>query len=191
MQDRLERPMSVAEFLDWSTSRPEGERWELSGGVLVRMQSEKNRHNQLKTEVAVELRLAIRRARNGCRLFGDGVTIVIDRDHGYKPDAAVQCGGEVDPDAVTVDVPVIVVEVLSPSTAYRDTGEKLEAYLGLPSVRHYLVFDPVRRVVFHHGRVEADAPVVTAILHGGTLELPPTGLALDLDACFAVLVEND
>ena len=183
--------MSVAEYLDWSMSRPEGERWELSGGMPVRMRSEKNRHNLLKTEVALELRLAIRRARNGCRLFGDGVTVVIDEAHAYEPDAAVQCGAEVDLDAVTVDEPVVIVEVLSPSTAYRDTGEKLEAYLGLPSVRHYLVFDPVRRAVVHHGRTEADAPVVTAILHGGTLELPPTGLALDLDACFAVLAEND
>ena len=182
--------MSVAEFLDWSTSRPEGERWELSGGVPVRVQSEKNRHNLLKTAVAFELGLSIRATASRCTLFGDGVTVVIDADHAYEPDAAVQCGGEVDLDGGTVETPVVIVEVLSPSTAYRDTGEKLEAYLGLPSVRHYLVFDPVRRVVFHHGRAEGGSPVVTTVLHGGTVELSPTGLTLDLDACFAVLRED-
>ena len=82
---------------------------------------------------------------------------------------------------------MIVVEVLSPSTACRDTGEKLEAYLGLPSVRHYLVLDLVRRVAVHHGREDANGPTVTAIRHGGTLELPPTGLSIDLDACFAAV----
>ncbi len=142
-------------------SRPDGERWELSNGIPLRMASEKNRHNLLKTEVAVELRLAIRRPRNGRRLFGDGVIIVIDGNNTCEPDAAVQCCGEIRLDAVTIDAPVVIVEVLSPSTAYQDTGEKLEGYLGLSSVRHYLVFDPVRRVVFHHGRVETDGPVIT------------------------------
>ena len=113
------------------------------------MAAGKNRHNLLKTAIAVRLQNSIDAVGVDCSLFGDGVSVVID------------------------------------------TGEKLEAYLGLPSVRHYLVFDPVRRVVVHHGRADADAPVTTAILHGGTLELPPTGLALDVDACFAVLGPKD
>ena len=187
MQSPQDEPMGVTRFLAWSTSRPEGETWELVGGTPLRMQSEKNRHNFLKTAVAVRLQAAIDAVGSGCRLYGDGATVVIDEHHGYTPDAAVQCGGPVDLDGLTVESPVIVVEVLSPSTAYRDTGEKLAAYLGLASVRHYLVFDPVRRALVHHERQATEGPITTTLLHAGALELPPTELALDLDACFAAL----
>ena len=189
MPDPQQEPMDVAGFLAWSLSRPEGEAWELVGGTPLRMQAEKNRHNLLKTEVAVELRNAIRRGGD-CRYFGDGVTVVIDEHHGYRPDGAVQCGGPVDLDGLTVESPIIVVEVLSPATAYRDTGEKLAAYLGLPSVRHYLVFDPARLALTHHERQATEGPILTSVLRGGALELPPTGLVLDVDACFAVLAED-
>ena len=48
--------------------------------------------------------------------------------------------------------PVVVVEVLSPSTAADDQGVKLDGYFSLPSVQHYLIVDPDRRVMIHHKR---------------------------------------
>jgi Uma2 family endonuclease len=47
--------------------------------------------------------------------------------------------------------------VLSPSTAAIDHGLKLTAYFSLPSVEHYLILDPDRRVVIHHKRGTGDA----------------------------------
>ena len=40
-----------------------------------------------------------------------------------------------------------MVEVLSPSTKHVDTGKKLEGYFRVPSIVHYLVVDPERRMV--------------------------------------------
>ena len=42
-------------------------------------------------------------------------------------------------DAVEIPDPVVVVEVLSPSTAADDHGVKLDGYFSPPSVRHYLI----------------------------------------------------
>ena len=53
--------------------------------------------------------------------------------------------------------PVIVVEVLSPSTAADDHGPKLDGYFALPSVAHYLILDADRRVMIWHKRGQAGA----------------------------------
>ena len=64
-------------------------------------------------------------------------------------------------DTIAVDDPIIVVEVLSPSTAAIDHGRKLSGYFSLPSVQHYMILDPDRRVVIHHKRGASDAIVLT------------------------------
>ena len=55
-------------------------------------------------------------------------------------------------DVVEVSDPVIVVEVISPSTHKVDTTQKLADYFRIPSVRHYLIVNTSRRAVVHHER---------------------------------------
>ena len=59
------------------------------------------------------------RAGLDCEALGDGVTIEVDDDTDYEPDAVVNYGPELPPDATAASNPVIVVEVLSPSTQSR------------------------------------------------------------------------
>ena len=72
--------------------------------------------------------------------------------------------------------PLIVVEVLSPTTAHSDTSAKLIGYFKLPSVTHYLVIDPDARTVTHH---ERDG--VPEVVAGGLLRLDPPGLAVTVE----------
>jgi Uma2 family endonuclease len=76
--------------------------------------------------------------------------------------------------------PIIVVEVLSPSSGGLDTGLKFEGYFRMPSVRHYLVVNSVKRVILHHCRDDAGA-ISLRIVREGLLELNPPGLVLALD----------
>src|SRR3984885_5689229 len=76
------------------------------------------------------------------------------------------------PDAIEIDNPVVVVEVLSPSTAAIDHGRKLSGYFSVPSVQHYLILDPDRRVVIHHKRGVGDA-IETRVLTDGVARLDP------------------
>ena len=90
-----------------------------------------------------------------CTVLPDGATIIVDEATAREPDAAVQCGGLPDLDALTIDAPIIVVEVASPTSVRIDEDIKFVEYFSLPSIRHYLVVHPRRRVVVHHGRQES------------------------------------
>jgi Uma2 family endonuclease len=118
-----------------------------------------------------------------CEVFTDGMAIRIDARTTYEPDASVACGFPVPPDAIEIDNPVIVVEVLSPSTAAIDHGRKLSGYFSLASVQHYLILDPDRRVVIHHKRGASDA-IETRVLTDGVARLDPPGFEVAVEALF-------
>ena len=79
--------------------------------------------------------------------------------------------------------PVVVVEVLSPSTAADDHGLKLDGYFSVMSVEHYLILDPDRRVMIWHKRGTAGA-IETRMLRDGLVRLEP-GLEAEVAAFFA------
>jgi Uma2 family endonuclease len=79
--------------------------------------------------------------------------------------------------------PIIVVEVLSPTSVHMDTSAKLIGYFKLPSVRHYLVIDPDVRTVTHHAR-GADDQMSAQTLSAGTLRLDPPGIEIDVAELF-------
>ena len=87
------------------------------------------------------------------------------------------------PTAIEIDNPVIVLEVLSPSTAAIDHGRKLSGYFSLESVQHYLILDRDRRVVIHHKRGSGDA-IETRVLTEGVARLDPPGFEVAVEALF-------
>jgi Uma2 family endonuclease len=97
--------------------------------------------------------------------------------------ASVSCGPRPGPNAQAIDDPIIVVEVLSPSTAAIDHDRKLSRYFSLPSVHHYLILDPERRVAIHHKRGRGEA-IETRVLTNGVARLDPPGFEVAVDALF-------
>jgi Uma2 family endonuclease len=178
------KQMTADEFLAWAEGK-EGH-WELIDGEPVMMSPERSLHAETKAEALVGLRDAIRRSGFPCRAYPDGMAIRIDARTSYEPDASVICGPRPHPNALSLDHPIIVVEVLSPSTAAIDHGPKLSGYFSLSSVEHYLILDPERRVVIHHKRGSGDA-IETRVLTGGTAKLDPPGFEVAVEAFFPPL----
>lgn len=174
--------MSADEFIPWAMEQ-EG-RFELASGEVVAMAPERAAHALAKAEAWRALRRAVRDASLPCQAFPDGMAVRIDESTVYEPDATVRCGEPLDGDAVEFSDPVIVVEVLSPSTRARDAGAKLEDYFRLPSVRHYVILRTDKRSAIHHARGE-DGVITTAIVAEGALRLDPPGIAISLEAVFA------
>ena len=173
--------MSVDEFLVWApTARG---RHELVDGVPIAMAAERAGHARAKLALVNALREAIRRAGVPCEAFTDGMTVRIDEHNGFEPDAVVHCGDPIDDDALEVPSPVIVVEVVSPSSIGRDSNAKLDGYFRIASVRHYLVVDTKSRRVVHYRRDDDGEPVVS-LVSGHTLALDPPGIELPLDTLF-------
>jgi Uma2 family endonuclease len=175
--------LSREEFYRWAEQQPRG-RFERIDGCVVAMAPEKGAHLRMKAAIWLALHNAIQNAGSACQALPDGVTIAAG-DNDYEPDAVVNCGPRMDDDAIAAPNPVVVVEVLSPSTAGTDTGAKLAGYFLVPSILHYLIVHPTRRQVIHHRRRINEAGIDTAILASGTLHLDPPGLAIDLAALYA------
>ena len=177
MSQPARRRTSVDEFLAWARAQPG--RYELVAGEVVAMAPERARHNLVKGELFALLREEVRRRGLACRVFTGGMTARIDELTAFEPDVLLHCGKPLPPEALEVPDPLVVVEVVSPSSRAVDTVCKLHGYFRLPSVHHYVVVDPEHRVVVHHER--ADSDIRTRILDSGPLDLDPPGLRLDLE----------
>jgi Uma2 family endonuclease len=168
--------MTVPEFVAWAEHQPKG-RYELVHGLPVAMAPQRSEHAKTKFLVALALRTAILRAGLPCHVMPDGMSVRVDDETVYEPDALVYCGPEVPDGTIFIDNPVIVVEVISPSSEAVDTGDKLIGYFRVPSVAHYLIVHPLQRVVTHHARGAGDL-IETRIKADGELRLDPPGLSL-------------
>jgi Uma2 family endonuclease len=173
--------MTVDEYLAWAEGRPG--RFELYAGVVYAMAPERAVHAEVKYAVQTALLSGIRRAGIPCHMLPDGMTVRVDDDTAHEPDALVYCGTELPGSVVEVPHPTIVVEVLSPSRRHIDASAKLAGYFCVPSVHHYLIVDPDRRLIIHHGRGEGDV-IATRIVSEGTLRFDPPGMDVTVGEMF-------
>ena len=169
--------MTADEFLVWAEQQPEGTHYELVAGEVVAMAPERAIHGRLKGRVYRALDQAIQAAGLDCEAFPDGMAVRVDANTVYEPDALVRCGSPLSDDVVEISDPIIVVEVVSPSSRKRDTGGKLEGYFRLPSVRHYLIVMTETKAIIHHCRDEAGT-IMTRIVREGAVRLDPPGIEL-------------
>jgi Uma2 family endonuclease len=144
---------------------------------------ERAAHGRVKFSAAKVLDGAVTRASLPCEVFADGMAIRIDARTAYEPDASVVCGPQAPPDAIEIDNPVIVVEVLSPSTAGIVHGRELSGYFSLVNMPHYLIIDPDRRVAVHHKGGSGDA-IENRVLTEGAVRLDPPGFEVAVEALF-------
>lgn len=175
-------PMTVEEYLSWAEGRPG--RYELIGGEVVAQASERARHWKIKLATHVALLNAVKAGGVGCHIVPDGGTVRIDQWTAYEPDGMVYCGREVDGDSLIVENPVVVVEVLSPTTGRNDKSRKLADYFRVPSIAHYLIIDADAPLIIHHQR-GAEGAILTHILREGVVKLDPPGIALPLSEIYA------
>ena len=128
--------------------------------------------SRIKSRIWAALDRAITQAGLDCEALADGVTVEVDADTDYEPDAVVNGGPPAPPDATAATNPVIVVEVLSPAAWTIDTSDKLADYFRVPSIQHYLIVSARRREVIHHQR--NGAAIVSRICNLGSISLRST-----------------
>lgn len=176
MNQILPTPMTVDEFLRWSQRQERG-RYELEGGRVVALPSETYGHVSHKQRALLAVTSAITRAGAACFAVPDGMAVPIAEGRAYEPDVIVAPLPLPADNALTITDPIVVLEVLSPtpSSMRRDLTTKVAGYALVPSIEHYVVVDPMERVVLHYRRqgtllAAPDAPAE------GTLRLDPPGL---------------
>ncbi len=168
--------MTVPEFLAWAEIQESG-RYELVRGQVIAMAPERWEHVEAKQRAFRALDTAITRAGIDCQALIDGLAVTVDDETSYIPDALVNCGARGAPDSMIAPRPVIVAEVLSPSTRNLDKTVKLADYFRVPSLVHYLIIDLGRRIVFHYRR-QSEGAITVAIVKDGELALDPPGITV-------------
>lgn len=168
--------LSRDEFRRWAAGQKR--RYERLAGEPVAMSPERIGHARIKSRVWAALDRAILAADLTCEALGDGITIEVDDDTDYEPDALVNCGPRLSDNAIAATNPVVVVEVLSPSTEHIDLADKLPDYFRVPSIQHYLIVRALRREVIHHRR--AGAEIISRVINIGDIVLDPPGITIVL-----------
>jgi Uma2 family endonuclease len=110
---------------------------EFVNGAIVAMASRSIEHAARCAAVLGMLGEKLRGRR--CRTYDSNARIRISTTgNAYYPDVSVVCGAlETDPvDALSIVNPTVLVEVLSPTTANYDQGDKLADYERIPTLKH-------------------------------------------------------
>ena len=107
---------------------------------ILAMSGASNAHNLITLDIATELNIELR--RRGCFVYTSEMRVRTSPTGSYfYPDVAVVCDEPRFEDNVfdTLLNPIIIVEVLSPSTETYDRGEKFLHYQELASLREYIL----------------------------------------------------
>jgi Uma2 family endonuclease len=97
----------------------------------------------------------------------------------YYPDCVVVCKPHTG-DTVMFDEACLVVEVTSRSTRRIDRGEKLDAYLNMPSLRGYIVIEQTRRHMTAYLRDADGEWFREEAISAGSIQLPCLDVSLSV-----------
>jgi len=123
-----------------------------------------------------------------CQVMGPEMKVGVDRGkRGFAyPDAFILCGPPVflDEHEDVVTNPLVIFEILSPSTEQADRGRKFAEYRRLATLRHYVLVSQSQMTVEHYQR-QADGSWLLVVLEGGgVLRLADAGVELALGAVY-------
>jgi len=133
---------SLPEYFELEDGRGEryeyydGEVWMMAGGTL--------NHSRIVATLNTLIDGGLVERGRNCELFESNMRIRIEKGNAYVyPDLSVVCGGlEVDDmGGMAIANPILVIEVLSKSTAAYDKTAKLDYYLGVESIREIVFVD--------------------------------------------------
>jgi Uma2 family endonuclease len=122
-------------------------------GQMFAMSGGSPTHGEIILNVGSEFRQQLR--GKGCHVYSSDVRLRVTPAGLYTyPDVMVVCGDAqfVDDQRDTIMNPVVLVEVLSPSTQVYDQTQKFQLYRSLPSLTDYLIIAQDRPYIEQHTR---------------------------------------
>ena len=170
---------TIDEFLAWNDGTDR--RYELIDGAPVAMAPPGEAHGTIVANLAIRIGAQL---EPPCRVVGEAGILLPERDDAwYQADLAVTCTPP-EPGRAHVAEPVLLVEVLSPSTAVHDRGLKLVDYCRLASVQEILLVSSTERSV-QYWRRDGVRWLVEDLIGEATLTLGAVPTAIPLAAIYA------
>jgi Uma2 family endonuclease len=181
----LPKPMTLVEFLAWEEQQPL--RYEFDGICPVAMTGGTVGHATIQRNLAFALTGRLR--GKPCQFQGSDLKIQVGNGHIRYPDGMVVCS-PVNRTATVVYDPVVVFELLGPSTAAKDRIVKAREYQAIPSVRRYVMLeqDSVGATVYARA---GDSWTHEILIADSALALPEIGVELPLAELYEGIVFDD
>lgn len=177
-------PVTIEDFDVFVEAQADIAQFELVDGVIVMMTNPTETHEQIASNIGAPLKLAMD-ARQ-CRSYQGGIRVQRSGDpketDKTRPDVVVRCGKGTGRTYITD--PLVVVEVLSPSTIDADRGPKLEFYKSLPTVRHIALIYQDQMRVEHYRRTEAGFELEVLKTPVDQLSFEAVGFSLPLERVY-------
>lgn len=169
--------MTLQQFLAWEARQEL--KYEFDGFGPVPMAGGTRSHAIVQSNLAVSIGGRLRGTT--CRFFGSDLKIEV-AGHIRYPDGFVVCTPGA-PRSTVVSDPVVIFEILSPSTSSVDAIVKNQEYAATPSVQRYVMLeqDRVGALVFARSGTDWLGHVLTA---DATLALPEIGIELPLSELY-------
>lgn len=148
----IKPPISREDYLKLEEVSPE--KHEFYQGQVFAMAGGTFEHARIGLNVTTELAVCLR--GKPCQPMNSDMRITTPSGLNTYPDASVYCGQpELTDSNKTLLNPVLIVEVLSPTTRSYDRGDKFHHYRSIPSLRDYLLIDSETVLVEHYQRMGA------------------------------------
>src|SRR5271166_3836853 len=176
------KPMTLAEFLEWEGRQPL--RYEFDGVGPVAMTGGTTGHSAIQRNLAIAVSGRLR--GKPCQFHGSDLKFRVAQGHIRYPDGMVVCS-PVNRTASIIHDPVIIFEVLSPSTSRNDRIVKARKYQATPSVQRYVMLeqDSVNAVAYARDRQGWTHEILIA---DSLLALPEIGVELPLAELYEGIV---
>lgn len=124
-------------------------------GVMYAMSGASERHNLIVGNIIAELNVQLR--KSPCKVYPSDLKVRVPSGKKFfYPDVSIVCGETkfADDQKDVALNPVIVIEVLSETTAAFDRGKKFQSYQQIESLKEYLLVSQDEYVVEHFIRRE-------------------------------------
>ncbi len=176
----LRKIMTRQEFFAWAEAQDI--RYEFDGIQPVAMTGGSLGHSLLAGNI--NRQLANRLAGSGCRPLGPDAGVATVGDTVRYPDAVVTCS-KFDPRDRVVPNPVVVFEVISPSSVRIDRVVKLREYAAVPTIRRYVIVESDAAAVTVLSRDGGDEPFrAVGLAEDDALSLPEIGIEIPVAAIY-------
>jgi len=188
---RLQHRATYGEYL--AVEQASKHRHELIDGVIVAMAGGPDEHNAIAGRLAMLLGQSL---SESCRYFTpDQRFWVAATGRGRYSDGSIICGKPEHPphDGQATTNPVIVLEVLSPSSEGDDQGDKRLDFQSLASLQAYVVAsqDRQRVEVYRRGEGRAWLPTPDVYLASDTFTLPTSDTPLAVAEVYRGILDAD
>jgi Uma2 family endonuclease len=182
MNVALRTPMTLEAFLAWEERQEL--RYEFDGFQPVAMTGGTAAHSAIQTNLITALKTRLR--GKPCQPHGSHLKIEVVGRIRY-PDAFIVCT-PLPPNSTVVTEPVVVFEILSPSTIGIDMIFKNAEYRATPSIKRYVILEqtsPAAMVFYHKGEDWVSdtliGPEAILVLPDLALEIPLAEIYADID----------